>query len=257
MRMEANTSRAARAALLLAIAVAAVALLASGCRRPLPAAEEDSLPDLGPADAAARIDAPGPSVTTQPDASATADAGIACPANAPTLDICDCGCCGPPQHRSCYYPALGESVSTIPNPPPPGNCNLAGCSAGVRYICCADPGTPAAPTASYCLWITRGAEIGYKVMKREGDTCTSIDVGALANRPTNISAPDALPVAGERNTPCDFGPKPTPAAGGLGSIGAGAAGGISIDVHAVLFFETATGVESERFDVDGLDRLCP
>lgn len=88
-----------------------------------------------------------------PDAGATKDAfaTLACSGE---YTACGCGCCtGSATSTSCYFPSLGETTSDIRSKDEAVkssvNCELAGCSAGVRHVCCA-PAEPEAPgSASY------------------------------------------------------------------------------------------------------------
>ena len=157
-------------ALRLGSLTALVLLAGAGCRRTLPAPEGTFVPaDAGggdqvmivPSDAASADHASAPDVGggDPPDALRPPDAAPMCPTNAPTLDVCGCGCCGAPVKNACYYPELGQSIATIPNPPGT-DCQFVGCSAGVHNVCCAGPGSPPAAGASYCYDIDRSASGG-------------------------------------------------------------------------------------------------
>jgi hypothetical protein len=184
-----------------------------------------------------------------------AAAAAACPAGAPSVDVCDC-CCGPPILRACYYPARGESPSTIPNPMRTDEeCARFGCSAGVRHLCCAEPASPPPANASYCYYIDRAADGGYHIVRTEGSTCTTLLLTARPDAMFPISTPAGLHASAGSRGPCDGSPPGASAIGGLGSA-AVRSSPTAIDVHATLFFEGAAGAESVRFDVDGLTRSC-
>jgi hypothetical protein len=186
-----------------------------------------------------------------------ADAGAACPANAPALNVCGCGCCGAaPMGHACYYPVRGESVSTIPNPmPSPASCAAVGCSFGLRYVCCAEPGAPAAPTATYCSRDLATNLERYVVIKTEGAVCTQFQLdGYTSPSAFPISASPGFSVARATMGPCDGSAPAAYAIGGLGSIDFRRAPASSnLDVHVTLFFDGASGTANAvGLDVDGL-----
>ena len=167
----------------------------SGCHRPLAAAASDH----GPADAAT--------------ASGIHDAGA--DLSTPEADVSRCARghgrrCGRLPGRRSYprrlrlraaarastllLPELGESVATIPNPTLSAlTCQMAGCALGAHYTCCAGPGTPPAPTASYCLVFYRPprSPTASSSAKRER---TSITVSGAGEPGFPISTPSGLSV---------------------------------------------------------------
>ncbi len=154
-----------------AVALAALGILAavSSCRRLLPTTARDAGSDGGApsvGDAAhfdipvadvpgldAATEAPGDAATEVPGDAAMEASGdaatAACPAGVAPLDVCGCGCCGEAMGRACYYPSRGETRAEIPNPPGQ-SCSMAGCSYGVRHICCADPGRDVSQRPDLC-----------------------------------------------------------------------------------------------------------
>jgi hypothetical protein len=215
-------------------------------------ARDQSILDLPIQDQAAED---GPT-TPGPDAGSP-DTGAMCPTDASTLNVCGCGCCGgAPEGRACYYPARGESTSTIPNPmPSAASCAAVGCSFGTRYVCCADPGAPAAPTASYCSRDLATNLERYVVIKTEGALCTQFQLdGYTSPSAFPISTTAGFSVSIGSRGPCDGSAPRTSAIGGLGRVTfRRAPGASSLDAHVTLFFDGAAGPASGvRLDVDGL-----
>jgi hypothetical protein len=175
----------------------------------------------------------------------------ACPANAGYLVDCGCGCCGPPMWGGCYYPALGESAPVIIKPPL-ANCATAGCSAGVRYFCCADSGPPEpSGSAGYCVYDHATDNGLITVTKTVGDVCTRLNVIPSATNLTLPIAPGNWDVSASHGPCAEAGAR---AIGALGSIVFGRGdGGATIDLHGTLFFLDATDVVTAvRMDVDAL-----
>src|SRR4051812_42390426 len=118
--------------------------------------------------------------------------------NAPVANVCGCGCCGgQPMSTTCYYPALGQLAGGIPDPRP-SDCSAVGCSAGVRHICCVDPGPPPPPGdagsgASYCAYDPATDLPRIIVERRDGQSCLSV---RLAGRDVPPPASGAAPIPG-------------------------------------------------------------
>jgi hypothetical protein len=169
------------------------------------------------------------------------------------VDVCGCGCCGQPMGRACWYPARGESAAGIPDPRP-ANCATVGCSAGVRHLCCADPGPAAGNPGSYCARDLATALERYAIVRRDGASCVQVVV-ARVNQPgaLPVAAPPGWSVRGERG-PCDQPGAREPAIGALGTFAVdGAFQNMRFDLHAALFFGDASGVaQAIRLDVDDL-----
>lgn len=214
----------------------------------------DLVTTILPADAASADQASAPDVGggNPPDALRPVDSAVACPANAPTLDVCGCGCCGAPAKNACYYPELGQSTATIPNPAPT-NCANVGCSAGVHNVCCAGPGSAPGAGVTYCYTIDRSAGGGYQITMDEGGSlCTILHVTAYAGDMFPISVPPGYNASGGLDGVC-AGNFAELAIGGLGSV---ALSNGKLDVHVVLFFDRNGTIESKRIDVDQLDVVC-
>jgi hypothetical protein len=128
----------------------------------------------------------------------------------------------------------------------------AGCSFGIRYLCCADSQPPEpSGTASYCAYDHSTDDGVITVTKTVGDVCTRLHV-----IPAAANAPFAIPPGGwdvhASQGPCaEMG---LAAIGGLGNIAFQPGdGGAFIDLHAALFFREASGFAAAvRMDVDAL-----
>jgi hypothetical protein len=179
---------------------------------------------------------------------------------AAAVNVCGCGCCGQPQSTVCYFPALGDSAGAIPDPRP-SNCATVGCSAGVRHVCCADPGAPPsigdAGNDGYCARDPATNLPRIQVTRTEGTTCTTITLRG----PTSVDASTAQPIPGwmfESGTrgPCvaDGSAARDTAIGALGHVAfrpSPAPG--HIDAHLSVFFDATSGVaDTVRFDFGDL-----
>ena len=213
----------------------------------IPDVAADVVPDASDAGATDASDA-GPA-----DAG---DAGAAiCPAGVAPLDVCGCGCCGEAMGRACYYPSRGETRESVPNPiPPPSSCAMAGCSFGIRHLCCADPGPRSG--ADIVCGIDTSVEdwAKFTITRRVGDVCTTLELGSSSPR-LPIAGPPGYANTNAWRAPCDGSKPPTYAIGGLGTVTPGRSGTQSplprYDVHAVVFFDSGTGVaEAVRIDKD-------
>lgn len=200
------------------------------------------------------------------DGGATTDAASAmCSSSDGVVDVCGCGCCGGgPMNARCYYPQLGQSPTQIPNPMPDANaCATVGCSAGLRHMCCADPGTPASGSATYCARDLATDLERYTVTKKDGATCAGFALQGLTS-PTDfpITTSSQLWVGQGTRGACDGSTPVMQAIGGLGQISfAPTQAGSAFDVHVTIFYaDPSTGAPiAERFDVDELAvaALCP
>jgi hypothetical protein len=259
----------------LAVWVGVWAVLAASCRRPLGGKEDagdtgvpinlDGGPvdvpaadipaaDVSPGDVAAEAPRPDAGGDVGRDAAVDLIPGAVCPANVAPVNVCGCGCCGEAMGRACYYPALGESRETVPNPiPPPQNCAAAGCSFGVRHLCCADPGAQIG-VVTLCAYNTSDEDYPrFQVTKRDGAVCTTLEI-ALSAFGAPILGPGLTDRASAWRGPCD-GTTTQNAIGGLGSVTPSplthADGNSRRDIHVALFFDSGTGIaEAVRIDAD-------
>jgi hypothetical protein len=240
------------------------ALASVGCSsRPLPGAAGprdaggDGTDALGEAGPDVRADGPGRDTSTDGagrDAPADAPAAI-CPAGVAPVDVCGCGCCGPPQTTTCYYPANGESANSIPNPVP-ASCANVGCSSGVRHLCCLDPGR--GPASNICVGDKSIEDLlRYVIVSRDGAVCTTLEL--------RFNVPAQLPIRsnsgwsaqfGSRG-PCDGSSPAAPAIGAAGILTVAAQGlgsGVElVGIHAALFFDDGDGTATPvRLDADSV-----
>jgi hypothetical protein len=245
---------------------------AASCRRPLGEDDGGTLPvhdagffDVPIAEALTDValpDLPRPDVP-RPDAGGDAgDAGrdmipgATCPADVTPVDVCGCGCCGEAKGRACYYPALGESRETVPHPPP-SNCATAGCSAGVRHLCCADPG-PRPGVVTLCANNTSDEDFPrYQVTRRDNGVCTSLEV-AISAPGSPIVGPGLSNVATAWREPCGDISMRKYAIGGLGRVTESplthADGSARRDIHVALYFDSGTGIaDVVRIDADDVN----
>jgi hypothetical protein len=145
--------------------------------------------------------------------------------------------------------------------PTPQQCATTGCSEGDRFLCCADPGPQPAPTAVFCGVNASGEDLPlFAFSKRDGDVCTTIEIGITSGRLSQISTPFGPGVAIAWRGPCDGSSGPN-AIGGIGRVTArpAATGETHYDVHVALFFDSGTGVaDVTRIDVDDIyAAVCP
>ena len=283
------------------LAALAVVLSALSCRRPLMKMDagsdvggpvDDARPrdlpvvdapadvapaDVAPADVAPADVAPGDvpagdvatdvSVERAGDvASDAVDGGAAmCPAGVAPLDVCGCGCCGDGQAmgRACYYASRGETRESVPNPiPPPPNCATAGCSFGVRHLCCADPG-PRSGADLVCGIDSSDEDFPrFRITRRIGDVCTTLEMSIQFSPSLPIVGPPGRTNSRAWRGPCDGSSPRINAIGGLGQVTPATSGTLTsprYDVHVVLFFDSGSGIaEAVRIDRDDVDvgSLC-
>ena len=235
---------------------------------------EAPVSDAGAADLASRDEAPISDVwpselgasdgagdsSTVIDVSPTGEAGqvVACTGE---YTACGCGCCaGTPMRAECYYPSLGESVAAIAAQDQAvksaTNCNLAGCSVGIRYVCCA-PAAPEPPSsASYTTdWYI--GDIDRLQVSKSGADCATLSF-ALPMVTRNSGFRVTLPgywgmVSGSFGACGDAGVSER-ATNAVGMFALRVSGSVCVaDVHVTLFSIAASGeVRSTGLDVDGL-----
>jgi hypothetical protein len=245
----------------------------TACHRALPVADRQQARDAGrdvgapAAGDAGRVDASDvppsdaqPSDTRSSDDGSTDDAaGGVCSVGVPPLNVCGCGCCGgTPGSAACYYPARGESRDAIPNPMPSASaCANVGCSFGVHYLCCADPGGEP-PGDGYCAANTSIEDLPqFTVTRRDGAVCTTLELAAQSSPQLPISAPAGFVVMGATRGACGAASPAARAIGGLGSVSPSQIKHgdptARYDVHVALFFDSGGGVaDAVRLDVDDI-----
>jgi len=217
-------------------------------------AVQDSAPPGDDAPAETRADA-GPA-----EAGADADRQAAgCPSSS-YVDVCGCGCCGQPQSTVCYYPALGDSPATIPNPRPP-DCSAVGCSLGVRHVCCDAQVDTRSDFYNYCAYdpatdLPRIVLVQSTLAQSGLSSCATV---TLVRQPDANPQPSSIPgwsfESGQLGA-CG-GPSSGPAAiGALGTASLVYAGSsATFTAHLVLFTASASGpvaAAAHRMDVISL-----
>jgi hypothetical protein len=194
------------------------------------------------------------------DASTSSEAG---PAAVCTGDYtaCGCGCCGSvPGNTRCYYPSLGETVAAIAAQDEATrlstNCDLAGCSIGVHYLCCA-PAAPDPPASATYSASGYSGGLDHVTITRSGADCATLSFESptsSAGSDLRITMPDTWGVAIGLFGTCGDAGATDRAKGAVGTFALRASGSLCLaDVHATLFAFTATGeVKTTRLDADGL-----
>jgi hypothetical protein len=236
-------------------------LAALACRRPLSDAARDAGGDAradaasearpdAPVDAAGR-DAPGDASVQD----ARPDVPAVCPAGVAPVDVCGCGCCGPPQSVTCYYPANGESADSIPNPVP-ASCANVGCSSGVRHLCCLDPGR--GPAGNICVGDQSIEDLlRYVIVSRDGAVCTTLELWLNVAAQLPIWSDSGWAAMFGRRGPCDGS---SPAAQAIGAAGTLSVHALEVGsavqlvgIHAALFFDDGDGIATPvRLDADSV-----
>lgn len=171
---------------------------------------------------------------------------------------CGCGCCGGgPRDIACYYPTLGESTATLKAKDVASkagvDCNLAGCSAGVNYVCCM-PLAPSPAAATYGTTSYMG-DMEHVSISKSGSDCATLLMShpGKTNTSLRIDGPANWGISGQLGG-C--------AEAGVGSVARGAVGSVVmhpsgesclVDVHVTLFNIGSDGVVvPTRLDADGL-----
>jgi len=183
----------------------------------------------------------------------------ACPPDVAPLDVYNCArCSGPATNFACYYPALGQSRDTVPNPQlPQDQCATTPCEGALRYECCADPGGPPSPTALYCATNTSPEDmLRLAFTKRDAEECTTIEIGVSSGYLPLVDTPLGLGNARAWRGPCGALGR-DPALGGLGAVTVRPMGpgdfSLHYGVHVSLFFDQLSGIaRSRRIDLDDI-----
>jgi hypothetical protein len=201
-----------------------------------------------------------------PDAS---EAGTQGASGSPSVECraeyaaCGCGCCGAPTTTTCFYPERGDSLEAIQRADQmlgasPG-CANAGCSSGLRYVCCPTPSqTP--PAAAY---VTTGGHISgeiYRIsIRRTGadERCQWVHI-ARGDAPTGMDVPIALPAGWIVEVLTDYACKDESSAastsrraaiGGIGRVSfVKGSAACTLDYDFTLFFASpSAGVDAVHF----------
>ena len=177
-----------------------------------------------------------------------------------TYDACGCGCCGAvPTNTACYYPTAGESTATVKAKDDEAragvDCSAAGCSSGVRHVCCV-PATPE-PTssASYATDSYMG-DMDHISISKMGSDCAELMLSRPGTTKStfHVDGPAAWGLMYGGLVSCGDGGAMGSPLGALGSISLHASGDqCLIDVHVTLFSFPSTGeTKTTRLDVDDL-----
>jgi hypothetical protein len=167
-----------------------------------------------------------------------------------------------PGSTACYYPSLGQARSSIADPHP-SNCATVGCSLGVRYLCCADPGpapSPDAGGARLCAYDPGTDASRIIIVKTDGATCTTLGLvgggGGTASF-TAVSTSAGWTVERATRGPCDGSTAAALAAGAIGTAtvvtSTGAPTPPRVSAHVAIFFDDGSGTATPvRLDGDDL-----
>ena len=174
---------------------------------------------------------------------------------------CGCGCCGGVSSTlACYYPSLGENIAAITAQDQATksatNCDLAGCSRGTRYVCCAEPAPESSSSAAYTAEGYSGG-LDHVTISKSGSDCARLSFArplSGSTSPVRMNLPATWGVASGEFGPCGDAGTTTQAKGGVGTLALRASGSQCLaDLHATLFALAADGtVTASRLDVDGV-----
>jgi hypothetical protein len=195
---------------------------------------------------------------------AGADGGDAGEGGAPNASCgayvaCGCGCCANTlPGTSCFYPALGDDLDAIiaadeAAASDPG-CASAGCSLGVRRVCCETPDEPGEATYGARGYI---GGVNRLTIKRTGadGRCTALAlVQPMAdNDGLEVTLPDGWAVESATDYACvdensAASDSRRRAIGGLGTLEFAGPSDCAVDLDLTLFFATQDGeVDAVRF----------
>jgi hypothetical protein len=195
-----------------------------------------------------------------PDASAAKDslAMLACSGE---YTACGCACCTDrATSTNCYFPSLGESTSDLRSKDEAlrasTNCDLAGCSAGVRYVCCA-PTQPEAPGAASYRADSYIGGLDHLSITKSGADCAVVSFAhpMSSSSPTlHIDLPPNWGTVAAQAGACGDAGNGETARGAVGALVLhGLGGDCAADLHVTLFTLTSEGqVKTTRLDVDNL-----
>jgi hypothetical protein len=176
-------------------------------------------------------------------------------------NACGCGCCGGVQPTvQCYYPSLGETIAAITVQDQATknatNCELVGCSMGIRHVCCAEPALESPAGVNYAASGYSGG-LEHVTISKSGSECATLHFAkpiTASSSALKITMPSSWGVAGSAAGTCGGASATDQAKGGVGTFVLRASGGDCVaDLHVTLFAFTTDGtVKASRMDVDGL-----
>lgn len=169
---------------------------------------------------------------------------------------CGCGCCGEPRDIACYYPPLGESTATLrakdDAAKASADCTAAGCSRGVKYVCCMPVGT--APSAATYSTSSYMGDMDHITISKSGSDCATLRMSlpSTTSSELRIDGPSRWGISGYLGS-CEAGAG-SAAKGALGTVAMYPRGeACLVDVHVTLFAIANDGtVMPTSLDVDGL-----
>jgi hypothetical protein len=204
-------------------------------------------------------------------ASDDAGAGGTGPDECGQYDACGCGCCSEtPMTTSCYYPEIGERLSTIRNEDQAAgaspDCEFAGCSLGTRHVCCTTP--PLDDAATYGVTgYTNDASHHWIQRENSEGRCTELHLVVPDPGPTPfpLELPENFAFEAAYDYACD-------SAGGADAAQVKDPIGIlgwlrhemgCMDFDFTVFFMTESGVvdpvrfQAQRVATSGSSERCP
>jgi hypothetical protein len=160
----------------------------------------------------------------------------------------------------CYYPSLGETIAAITAQDQAiksgPSCTSAGCSSGVRYVCCAEPAPESPSSATYVASGYSGG-LDHVSISKSGSDCATLSFAKpmTGTSPAlKITLPSSWAVVSGGFGSCGDAGAMDQAKGAVGTLALRASGSDCLaDLHATLFAFAADGtVRSSRFDIDGI-----
>jgi hypothetical protein len=178
---------------------------------------------------------------------------------------CGCGCCvgTTPERTECFYPELGQDLASIVAADTAAKsdpaCAGAGCSRGVRHLCCETPEDPGAATYAVTGYIGGVNRLNIKRTGADG-RCTRLALMQPEESMDNLEL--VLPEAWGTDYTMDYAcvdensaaaDSRRSAIGGLGTLEFTSEAHCTFDVNLTLFFLSESGtVDAVRFAVSGL-----
>jgi hypothetical protein len=135
---------------------------------------------------------------------------------------------------------------------------MAGCSLGVRSVCCAETAPDPSDNSIYLATNYVGALDHLRIEKQTAaGACIALRLTRPAvstPRPLRISVPSDWGVQGGSVRDCNASAETDGLAGGLGTITfQGSAANCTLSIHATLFFTDDSGsIQAQRFDANNV-----
>jgi hypothetical protein len=179
------------------------------------------------------------------------------------LTACGCGCCADSSPKvTCYYPEYGDDLVAIKDADDLASmspdCENAGCSAGIHYVCCATPSE--ARAGEYTAYVTPEGGIAIMHMDPNHVFCRflSLAPGGPDAYP-NVELPEGYSLEQPIEAACNDTAYQQGSVGALGHVTITPSCTLNLDV-SVAFGYRPDAIEVERLvtsdlPVDGL--VCP